>query len=242
MRRLLGLSAMVLTGMLAAASPGAANARTVVCDDVVTGLTVRGDVTVPAGGSCRLVNSTVRGDVKVRRDGYFQATNTTVRGDVSGKRAQTIFLEGGSAVRGDVEGDRTAQVFVFASRVGGEIDIVRATSKVNVCGNTVRGSIEVEKSGPDILVGDPLALDCPGNVVKRGDIEVQDNVTDVELVIRGNTINRGNLEVRRNAGPSGKFVEDNKGGVKLDCRGNSQPFKASGNNGWRKRQGQCGTP
>ena len=242
MRRLLVLSAMGLAGTLAAASPAAAKARAVVCDDVITGSTLRADVTVPTGGTCRLVNSTVRGDIRIRANGYFQATNTKVRGDVRGKRAQTIFLEGGSAVRGDVEADRTAQVFVFASKVGGEIDIVRATDKVNVCGNSVRGSIEVEKSGTDILVGDPLALDCPGNVVKRGDIEVQDNATDVELVVRGNTISRGNLEVRRNGGPSGKFVEDNKGGAKLDCRGNSQPFNASGNTGWRKTSGQCSVP
>jgi hypothetical protein len=240
MRGLLVLSGMVLTGMLAAASPAAAD-RALACQDEMTAVTVRGDLTVPAGGACHLVDSTVRGDVKVRKGGFFQATNTAVRGDVRGKRARTIFVEGGSAVRGDVEGDRTAQVFVFASRIGGEIDIVRATKKVNVCGNTVRGSIEVEKSGPDILVGDPLAIDCPGNVVKRGDIEVQDNFTDVELVIRGNTISRGTLEVKRNAGPSGKFVEDNKGGAKLDCRGNSQPFQASGNTGWRKKAGQCGT-
>jgi hypothetical protein len=242
MRRLLVLSAIVLTGMLAVAPAAAGKSRAVVCDDVITGSTLRANVIVPAGGSCRLVDSTVRGDVRVRSNGYFQATNTTVRGDVSGKRAETIFLEGGSAVRGDVEADRTAQVFVFASKVGGEIDVVRATDKVNVCGNTVRGSIAVEKSGPDILVGDPLALDCPGNIVKRGDIELQDNATDVELVVRGNTIKRGNLEVRRNGGPSGKFVEGNKGGAKLDCRGNSQPFKASGNTGWRKKSGQCGAP
>jgi hypothetical protein len=242
MRRLLVLSGIVLAGMLATVSPAAAGERALVCDEIVTGLTIRGDVAVPAGGACTLVKSTVRGDVKVRKGGYFQATNTAIRGDVRARGAQTVFLEGGSAVRGDVIGDRTAQVFVFASRVGGEIDVTRATSKVNICGNTVRGSIEVVKSGPDILVGDPLAVDCPGNVVKKGDIEVEDNFTDIEFVIRGNTIKRGNLEVRRNAGPSDKVIRDNKGGNRLDCRSSGPSFTASGNTGWRKKSGQCDTP
>jgi hypothetical protein len=233
---------MVLAGMLVTASPAAAGDRPLVCDEVVTGLTIRGDVAVPKGGACNLVNSSVKGEVRVRTDGYFQATNTAIRGDVTAKRARTIFLEGGSVVRGDVIADRTAQVFVFASRVGGEIDVTRATSKVNVCGNTVRGSIEVARSGRDILVGDPLAIGCPGNVVKRGDVEVEDNFTDVELVVRGNTIMRGNLEVRRNVGPSVKVVQDNKGGNLLACRGNGQTFAASGNSGWRKTSGVCNTP
>ena len=239
MRRLLVLSGMVLAGLLALASPAAAQNDAVICDGSATGVTVNGDVAVPEGGACELTNSTVRGNVKVRSGGFFHGSNTNVRGDVKGKRAQTIFLDGGSSVRGDVRGDRTAQVFIFASTVGGGIDVQRATDKVNVCGNTVSGDIAVERSGRDILIGDPQALDCPGNTVKRGDISVEDNSTDVELVVRGNTINRGNLEVKRNSGTSDKFVEDNQGGGKLDCRSNSQPFTASNNTGWNKRAGQC---
>src|SRR3954452_25210885 len=111
------------------------------CNGSATGLSIKGDLNVPSGAACQLINSTVRGDVKVRSDGYFQATNTTVRGDVKGKKAQTLFVEGGSTVKGDLQGDRTAQVFVFASTIGGEIDVTRATDKIHVCGNTVSGDI-----------------------------------------------------------------------------------------------------
>jgi hypothetical protein len=239
MRRLLLLSGMTLAGLLAVAGPAAAHDDAVVCDGNAKGLTVNGSLTVPEGGACVLDDSTVRGDVKVRAGGYFEGSNTNVRGDVKGKRAQTIFLEGGSSVRGDVKGDRTSQVFVFASYVGGEIDVQRADNKVNVCGNTVQGDINVERSQRDILVGDPDAVDCPGNTVRRGDIEVEDNFTDVELVVRGNTISRGDLEVKRNTGPSDKFVEDNTGGDRLDCKGNSDLFVASDNTGWKKITGQC---
>ena len=239
MRRLLVLSGLVLTGLLAMASAAQAHDDAVDCDGTATGLTIRGDLSVPSGGACQLINSTVRGDVKVRGGGYFQATNTTVRGDLRAKGAETIFLEGGSSVKGNVTADRTSQVFLFASTIGGNIDVRHADDKVNVCGVTVQGGIDVERSGRDILIGDPLALDCAGNVVKRGDIEVEDNYTDVELVIRGNTLYRGDMDVKRNAGPSAKFVEDNEGGDDLVCKGNETPFTASGNTGWDKKIGQC---
>jgi hypothetical protein len=228
--------------VLATASTAQARGDAAECDGTATGITIKGDLSVPSGGACRLVNSPVRGDVKVRGGAYFQATNTTVRGDVRGKRAQTIFIEGGSTVKGDVDAERTSQVFVFASSVGDSIEVSRADDKVNVCGVTVHDDIEVERSGRDILIGDPLTLDCPGNVVKRGNIEVRDNFTDVELIVRGNAIKRGDLEVKRNSGPSAKYVQGNAGGDVLSCKGNDSPFTVSGNTGWKKAIGQCAGP
>jgi hypothetical protein len=240
-KRLLLLSGMILTGVLAIAPGAQASKKNAAakCSGTATGRTIRGDLVVPRGGSCRLIDSTVRGDVKVRGDGYFQATDTTLRGDVKGKRAQTIFIEGGSTVKGNVEADRTSQVFLFESTIGGWIEISRADDRVNVCGMRVQRYIEVKQSGRDILIGDPLAVGCAGNLVKRGNIEVEGNFTDVELVIRGNTIKKGDLEVKRNSGPSGTFVEGNVGGDVLTCRGNDAPFTASGNTGWNKKSGQC---
>jgi hypothetical protein len=212
------------------------------CNGTATGLKINGDLTIPAGGACNLIDSTVRGDVKVRSDGYFEASNTTIRGDLKSRRAQTIYVWGGSTVKGNVVGDKTAQVFVFGSTIAGRIDVTRASQQVNVCGNTVQGDIEVEKSSRDILVGDPAAVDCPGNVVKRGDVEIEDNVTDIELVVSGNTLLRGDLEVLRNGGTSVKLVQGNTGGDDLICKGNATPFAASGNTGWDRQIGQCATP
>ena len=238
MRRLLLLSGMLLAGVLAVA-PAAQASSGKTCDGTTSGKTIKGDVVVPAGAACQLINTTVRGDVKVRGGGYFQATNSIVRGDVKGKRSETIFIEGGSIVKGDVEADRTSQVFLFDSAVSGSIAVDRADDKVDICGMTVRKNIHVERSGRDILVGDPLAVGCAGNLVKRGDVEVEDNITDVELVIRGNTIKRGDLDVKRNGGPAAKFVASNVGGDRLACSGNSNPFTDSANTGWNKRSGQC---
>jgi hypothetical protein len=232
---------MVLTGVLAMASSAQARDGDAAaeCNGSATGMTIRGDLIVPWGGTCQLIDSTVRGDVKVRGDGYFQATNTTIRGDVYAKRSQTVFIEKGSSVRGNIGTDRVSQVFLFDSTSNGNIDVSRADSKVHVCGMTVQGGIEVERSARDILIGDPLAVDCAGNLVKRGDISVEDNFTDVELIVRGNTIKRGDLQVKRNSGPSDKIVEGNVGGDVLSCKGNETPFTASGNTGWDKKFGQC---
>jgi hypothetical protein len=238
-RRLLVLSGLILTGMLGIASVARADNDAADCNGTATGLTIRGDLNVPSGASCQLINSTVRGDVKVRTGSYFEAQNSTIRGDVKGRKSQTVFIQGGSTVKGNVDTERTSQVFLFGSTVAGNVDVYRADAQVNVCGITVQGGIEVTRSGPDILIGDPLTEGCAGNVVKRGSIAVKDNWTDVELIIRGNTISRGDLSVKRNAGPSDKFVQDNKGGDVLTCRSNEAPFAASGNTGWHKKFGQC---
>ena len=87
-------------------------------------------------------------------------------------------------------------------------------------------------------MGDPQAVDCAGNTVSQGDVEIERNFTDVEFVVRGNTI-AGDLEVNRNTGPVEKFVEDNVGGDELECERNEEPFTASNNTGWRVEEGQC---
>jgi hypothetical protein len=208
------------------------------CETTVTGVTYD-DVVVPTDGSCTLTNSTINGNVYVGRNAYFQATNTDIRGKVRGYKSLTVFIDTGSTVGGDVKTDKTAQVFVFNATVGG-VDVYRSTQVVQVCGNTVpTGDVEVTRSGVDILIGDPLAVDCDGNTVSEGDIEVERNFTDVEFVIRGNTVSAGDLEVFHNEGPVEKFVEGNIGGDELECWGNKEPFTAGGNTNWVSQEGQC---
>jgi hypothetical protein len=110
---------------------------------------------------------------------------------------------------------------------------------VQICGNTVRrGNIEVRRSGTDILIGDPLAIGCRGNVVKRGDVKVTRNFSLIEFVLRGNTIKRGDLDVTNNTGPTPKLVQDNIGGGRITCNRNTL-LTASGNTGWSRKLGQC---
>jgi hypothetical protein len=210
------------------------------CDGVFRGVTIKRVVVVPRDGACALTRSTVKGEVRVMKNAYFQATDSSLRKDVVAKRAQTLFIDADSRIGGDIQASQTIQVFVYNSAVTGDIDVRGASDRVQICGTTLRnGGIDVRRSRTDMLIGDPLAVGCPGNTVKRGDVRIQDNFTDVELVIRGNKISKGNLEVFGNTGPSGKFVQDNTGSRMLRCSDNGSPFTASANVGWQAEQGQC---
>jgi hypothetical protein len=262
-RKLLPLSVALFTLLALAASPALANGgygggdrydynghyghndgrnrdRAVQCNGTFTGVTIRSDVVVPPNKSCTLINSTVKGGVEVQKNAFFQASNTTITEDVEGDQALTVFINQGSRVGGNVVTNRTAQVFVFDSTVGGGIGVAYSTDRVNICGNTVNGAgIGVVRSGRDIIVGDPLTVDCAGNSVPRGSVLIAQNNTDVELVVRGNSIPNGNLYVLDNKGPSDKFVQSNTGGKTIKCTGNDAPFVGAPNPGWQNYQGQC---
>ena len=245
--KFLGLVAVCVTALLAIASPAAARAK-FTCDGVFKNKAY-GDVVVPRGAACTLIDSTVAGNVRALKNSYFQATHTAVRGDVEGDEAQTIYLDAGSRAA-SVEAVKAVQFFVFNSTVLEDIEPERTKEVVQICGNTVRrGNIEVRRSGPngnglsqhpgtDILIGDPLTEGCRGNVVKRGDIIVSRNFADIEFVIRGNTVKRGNLEVSKNIGPVPKIIDDNTSGDRLVCRENTLAT-ATSNTGWDRKLGQC---
>jgi hypothetical protein len=203
-------------------------------------VTIKSNLVVPQNGSCTLTRSSVKGRVAVLKNAYFQATGTSIRGGVTANRAQTVFIDTGSTLGGKLDTDRTAQVFAFNSTINGGIGISGATNTVNVCGNTVKGEgITVLRSSRDVLVGDPLAVDCAGNKVAAGNVLIGQNDTDVELVVRGNVISKGSLFVLNNTGSAAKFVQSNTGAKTLRCTGNSAPFNGAPNPGWQKYQGQC---
>ena len=248
--KFLGLAAVCATALMAMASPAAARPD-FRCNGVFKGKTYD-EVIVPRNAACTLIDATVTGNVRALRNSYFQTVGTAIGGDVEGSASQTIFIDAGSKVSGSVESVGAREFFVFNSTVMEDIEPERTKEVVQICGNTVRrGNIEVRRSGPgnggttkhpgtDILIGDPLTVGCRGNLVKRGDIKVTRNFTDIEFVIRGNTIRRGDLQVLKNTGPVQKLVESNIGGDRLVCRENSFAA-ASGNTGWERKLGQCAT-
>jgi hypothetical protein len=240
MWKFLGLLAVVLTALFAMTGTASAQHG----DDLVCNETVRGgvydDVLVPRGGSCTLTDATVAGNVRVLRDGYFQSTRTAIGGSVYARDAVTVFIDSGSRIFGSLRSYAAERVFVFDSVIVRNVRLERTSARTNICGTTVlKGDVNVERGGGDILIGDPQTVDCAGNVLRRGDLEVERTSTDVEFVIRGNIIRRGELDVVRNNGPAAKFVEDNVGGREITCRDNSSPFFVGGNTGWDRRRGQC---
>jgi len=238
MRKLLAFPGLALVVLLATAPPAAAG-HNLRCDSEQTGITVR-EVFVPRDASCSLSGVTVTRSVHVSRGAFFAAAETAIGGKVRADRAQTVFLDTGTTVGGSVKSHGTAQVFVFNAVVGGDLEVERTSEVVQVCGTTIeRGDLEIERSGTDLLIGDPQAVECGGNTVHRGDVEIERNFTDVEFVVRGNAIPNGDLEVNRNTGPVEKFVQGNTGGDELECERNEAPFTATGNTGWGDTEGQC---
>ena len=215
------------------AGPAAAAAPDAECSGDLTAVTVR-NVTVPDGATCVLRNSTVTGGVSVSAGSYFQSIRTRIAGDVTAVGAQTLFVDAGSNVRGSVRAKRVAQVFLFASRVGKNVKVERATDQVYICGSTVEhGSIRVMRSARDIVIGDRRSGGCAGNSVLRGNMSVLWNRTDVQLVIRGNRFPDGDLIVAGNTGPSEKIVQGNHGGRHIACEANAGQFRASQNRRWK---------
>ncbi len=212
------------------------------CNGTFTGATFSNGITVPNNGTCVLISSTVTGSVSVNKNSYFEASGSSISGSITGFLSQTIYVHDGTSSK-SINAYLTRQLFAFDSTItsGGSLNVVGSpisNGQVNACGmNVQNGNINVFFSGSDILLGDPLTVDCAGNTV-NGDVNVSANYVQVELVIRGNTIT-DDLTEDFNKGPAAKSVESNSGGDKISCKGNSSPFTAAANTGWSHHSGQC---
>jgi hypothetical protein len=242
MRKLLVLVAAGMTVLAAIPSLAAADGSSsdTTCTGTLTGATIPGNLEVPDNGTCTIISSTVGRNVEVGKNAFFQSTGSNIAGRVEGNGSLTLFIDTGTTIGGRFEANKTDQVFIFNSTINGSVEAWKSSEKVQVCGNTIGGGLHVHSSSRDILIGDPQAVDCAGNKFTGSDIvRVHDNNTDVELTVRGNTFDTGNLTVSDNSGASDKFVQDNKGGNKLSCWDNAQPFTAGNNTGWNQLRGQC---
>jgi hypothetical protein len=238
-RSFLAVAVLAVSLAPAPASATAKSGSTKTCNGTFAGASFK-NVVVPDNGVCRLIGSNVTGNVSVKKKAYLETSNTDVAGNIEARDSQTIYIHDGSSVRRGLSTLGTQQVFAFDSTIARGSLKVRKTptshGKVHICGMRVSEDITVVDSGSDILVGDPLAVDCAGNRV-GADVNVSDNRLWVELVVRGNTIG-DDLNVNSNKGSADKFVNSNIGGDRLSCKGNQQLFQASANAGWKK-SGQC---
>lgn len=235
------LLAVAVVAMLAMAPTASASGGTTTCNGTFTGATFN-NISVPTDGTCILIASDVNGSVFVGKRAYFEASATTIDGSVTGLFAGTIFLHDGTSVGGSVTGFLTQQIYLFDSSANNVTVIGSPTADgiVNLCGNNVNRDVTVVFSGTDILIGDPLTIDCGGNTI-GDDLYVVANKVEVELIVRGNTIG-DDATVSYNKGPADKAVEGNIGGDRLSCKGNTSPFTAALNVGWNSKSGQCSGP
>ena len=197
-------------------------------------------MTVPRDGSCTLTDSTVTGKVKVKRGAFFQATGTDIGRGVHADDALTVFIDTGSTVGRSVEVDDTAQVFIFNATIGRDIEVDDASEVVQICGTTVtKGDVEVTDSGVRHPRRRPQGEGLRRQHRQRRRRRGQPQPCRGRVRRAGQHDRSGDLEVNRNRGPVEKFVEDNTGGEDLECHGNESPFTASGNTGWKDKEGQC---
>jgi hypothetical protein len=84
-RRWRWLSVVAVANLVAigfAAAPSQAQGVSL-CSGTAEGFTIAGDLAVPAGASCTLINSTVRGNVVVRADANLSLDESTIRGNLT---------------------------------------------------------------------------------------------------------------------------------------------------------------
>ena len=101
--------------------------------------TIVGNVVVPAGARCALLNSEVNGSVFVHPsaslqlrmscgpDGPFDCMGSTVSGNVVASRASVVGLEM-SRVEGNVVVDNTDYIYLYRSDVAGTLSLIRNRS------------------------------------------------------------------------------------------------------------------
>lgn len=184
------------------------------CDGTFTGSF--DNVIVPRNGTCTLYDATVRGNVKALRNARLTTRGNRIEGNIEGDEARAFSLSG--------------------DRVGGNIDLVEtvasdAAREILICGQTLpNGNIQVKKSRTDRIIIGANTVDCPGNDVPKGNIQLEENVVPSGGVLHalGNRTG-GNLQVFKNRGGGDKRIQANTVSQDLQCKENDSPFAGTPN-------------
>lgn len=114
------------------------------CSGTISGRTINGDVTVPRGLSCTLVNTRVNGDVEVERGASLTVRNTRIDGDLETEDGFARIGVASSVVNGDIEAEKGGSVNVEDVRVSGDIQLRENTGTLRIARVTVNGDLECE--------------------------------------------------------------------------------------------------
>lgn len=248
---LLGPLTMAAVGLLIAAPPAVAGDTT--CNTGFPGPALPGahdNVVVPQGGVCVIDNATIKGNVKALEDLRLYISDSSVGGNIEGDKANVVQTLRVTVKYGNIQ----------IKEGGPNSDHYEAA----VCQTTLsNGNIQIEKmdvgvglivGNPDVNIGfDTPGGDCPGNVLKKGNIKVEENIIAIGpygfasgLRIRNNTVGGpptikgpgGNLQVFKNSGDGDKDVLENTIRQNLQCKENQLPF-TSADNLAREFEAQC---
>lgn len=160
------------------------------------------NVFVPAGATCTLNNSVLTGNLRALEGSRLNASFNTIAGNVEGLRAARLDLRFGT-VGGNVEikegaGDPTTSLDYLVFMVTLDEGNVHA----------------IKNSGGHVFVD--------LNLLRRGNINVEDNSNLVRLDVFNNRLDAGNVHAVKNSGDS-LFVQSNllrRGNIKVEDNSN----------------------
>lgn len=182
LRRWRWLSIVVIANLAAVglvAAPSQARGASL-CSGTAENFTIRGDLVVPAGASCLLINTTVTGEVEVRTGANLSLESSTVRGDLT--VLDNGFMDSiGSTLRGDVRLRDAFGGVLEGSELRDRVD-VRTAGFLVTDRSTHRGDV-VSRSGQTVVLSSRIS----GDLRTSGDLltDVEDSVITGELRVSG---------------------------------------------------------
>ena len=145
-----------------------AHAASTICTGTIEQQTITGNVIVPAGATCILLDVEVSGSVFVQRSGWlilgamcgpeapFDCEGTTVSGNVVGSRARLVSLEF-SGVAGNVVVQNADSVGFYRSAVAGSLILI-GNREVFFQGSSIAGNVVCRNNS--LVTGNSPAEEC----------------------------------------------------------------------------------
>jgi hypothetical protein len=235
MQAKLTLALLAVLGLLVVpGSAPAALADDFRCPPRNTGV-IPGNLIVPGGATCDLVNADVQGNVIVQAGATLRTLTSVIQGNVQADGFRDVSLGQGTEVRGNVQLRRGGTFANALATIGGDFQADENRGPAaSMTGSRVGGSLRLEKNGyDDVRLTDNTVGSLPTNS-PGGDLRFLENRGRYQ--ISGNHVG-GNVRVIKNIGEGS--VTNNQIRQNLECFENV-PAPVSAGNTASQKLGQCG--
>ena len=210
----------VIRGVSFTPGTGTGTSGNVTCaGDTYNDTSIGGNVTVPSGSTCTLVDAQVDGNVQVRSGGTLIDNASTIHGNLQANGAAGLEVQGG-IISGNFQVNGTT----------GRPAIADASTANDLCGAKVGGNVQVQSNSAQSPFDIGASPDCTAPLSIGGNLQVQDNAGRVAIgpATNGNgNVVQGNIQVQNNTG--GGSVMDNFAGGNCELGGDAPGISGSGN-------------
>lgn len=230
---LAGLGTVIVVAGLIVAS-AAAKGGNVTCTSVLKRVTVAGNVTVPAGKTCWILNSTIKGNVRTWRGSGLVLWTSRVGGNVQTNSAAWVNIAEGSRIHGNL------QVHGTTKRTPPKVRWPRAPAAPNdLCNTVIDGNVQVRDNGPNAPFEIGAGPDCQDSLTVGKNLQVQNNAGRVDIggVLNHPNIVRGSIVVQGNS--AGGTLTANVAGGDCILDADPQALVGSNNTAGAGRQNTC---